>query len=252
MIYIKEEKELSVKDIFFDICAKWRSVIGICFLGVFVVALVNVPSFLQYKEVLGLSGVCKVLIKHLVVVGIVIAFCVIVFYAIKYLVSDTIKSVEEYSLYSNVKILGVIPQKNNKKHFFIDKIIKKYRGIKLFSTNRDCLIKRVANVINTEIGLKDLKNIVSIAVVSSCSASESDEFVKLVESKVLSDNIKLLSAGDIMVSADAINIIYKADCVILVERQGKSKYSEMKKTCEMLDSWNKEIMGAILLDVDAI
>ena len=92
----------------------------------------------------------------------------------------------------------------------------------------------------------------TVAIVSSNTENVSNQCEELLIKKISNDNIKLLSAGDIWTNEKAIDIVMKANYIILAERQGSSKYSELEQTCKQLESWNKEILGTVLLDVDAL
>lgn len=251
MNFVKEEKDVNLKELFLDVVGKWRSIVISSIVAMIVVAIINVPGMIKFKDILGVSVVLIEAIKYSIIAFVVVAAICVVVYAFVYMFSDKIKSVIDYNLSCNLKLLGEIPCNESKRNLFIDKVIKKIRGIKIAYSKRDNLIERVANVILAEIYIRN-KEVCKIAVVSSVAENVASEFVDLLDDKITKERVEIVSAGDILTSETSIKQVMEADYVILAERQGKSKYSELEQTCKQLTSWNKEILGTVLLDVDAL
>lgn len=251
MNYIKEEKDLNLKELFLDVISKWRSIMMLSIIALLVVFVINVPGAKEYKNLLGTTVVIKALAKYVILAFLGTMFMTMMYYAFIYMFSDKIKSASDYNLSSNVKLLGVIPREKNKRNLFIDKIIKRFKGIKILHSNRDNLLDRVANVISAETQIRS-KDICKVAVVSSYTENVANKLIELLNGKINDKMVEIVLAGDILISEKSINTIMESDFVILAEQQDKSKYSEMEQTCKQLASWNKEILGTILLDVEAL
>lgn len=251
MNFIKEERDINIKELLLHVFAKWRSILATGTCGVLLVFIINFANVLKYRKILGNTVVIVELLKYIAIGFAVPIVISIVFYAFRYMFSDIIKSTNEYNMTSELKLLGGIPKLDIKNNCFIDKIIKKCMGIKILHADRDKLIKRVYNVIAAESLLRD-KDVYMIAVVSSYKNETTESFVETLNPALAMQNLRIVSAGDILVNENAINIVMEADYVVVVEQQGKSKYSEFEQTCKNLESWNKKILGTVLLDVDAL
>ena len=53
MKYIEEEREISIKELFFYIIYKWRSILFGAIVTVITTMLINVRAILKYKDILG-------------------------------------------------------------------------------------------------------------------------------------------------------------------------------------------------------
>ena len=252
MNYIKEEKAIDLKELLFTLCLKWRSVISITLLSAVLVIAVNIPGLVEYKNELGMQLLVKPLLKNIILVSAASFVFMVFVYLCRYMCIDNIKSVQDYLNMTSVFLIGSIPIEKKCKKSRLDKFIKRISGIKIQASERDNLIKRSSLVIERNIISKMTGDSVNVAVVSSCSSDESLELFELLQNCISSDTIRIIDAGDIMNSAEAIKIVSESDYIVLAERQGKSKYSEFNQTCKQLALWNKEILGTILLDVDAL
>lgn len=251
MEYIKEEKEINIKEMIFYICLKWRVYLVVLITSILLILGLNARATYKFIPVLGKKIVFWALAKNMFIYIILILVLIVGVRALKYIFSDAIKSINEYNLMCKIKCLGIIPEANQGKRSVVDKLLYRYNGVKVARADRDVYIERICNLLKHNL-LFDSLEAVNIAIVSSCSSVESSELQQMFEKKKLSINMQIFDAGDIINSAEGVKKVSEAQYVILAERQGKSKYSELNQTCKQLSSWNKEILGTVLLDVEAL
>ena len=55
-----------------------------------------------------------------------------------------------------------------------------------------------------------------------------------------------------LTNAEAIEKLSAADCVVLVEKQEESTLADITKEIEALKAWNKTVLGAVVVNADAV
>ena len=68
----------------------------------------------------------------------------------------------------------------------------------------------------------------------------------------MDSSYKLISAPDVLTNAEPIKKVAGADCVVLVEKQEETKIADMEKELEALKTWNKTVLGVIILNTDVV
>lgn len=251
MNYFKEEREISIKEIFYYVCSRWRSIAAVVVFSMIVVMAINIPGAIEYHIILGDSVIAKEIAKYMIIVGVLLGVLITIFYVMKFLFTDTIKSVNEFAMICKMDIIGKIVAKKHKNSIF-DRWLRKLNGIKIVYKEKEQHAEYIAKVIGKSV--QDCNNQsekVKIAIISSNNL----ETAKTVEQTVgvrVDSNIELFSVGDICASPEALTYVMDAEFVILAECQGKSKYYEMEQVISKLKLWNKKILGVILIDVDAL
>ena len=251
MDFFKQEKEISIKDMFFCIAIKWRSILYVMLLAALATFIVNIVPSLKYAAILGVGVVGKALVTQIALVCVVSVICIIAVYVVVFMFTDTIKSANECASFCSIPIIGCIVKKKHKKNNILDICIKKGGGIKYrvddVEQHKQCLSKIVENVV-----LKDQKESKKRIVVVSSYSLECAERIKEAIDCGVKSNIEVLVAGDIRLYPDAIDKIASAEYVICAECQGKSKYHDLKKLVTEIAGWKKEIVGIVIEEVDGI
>lgn len=244
------ERQVNVKELFFNICVKWRSIIGVFALTLTVALIINMPAAMHYVKQLGTSKVIMMMISNGMAVGTFASIGLCIIYLFKYITSDKIKSVADYQLNCDIKLIGAIPDENIKRNSAIDRFLKKCNGIKMSNKDRDGYIDRVANILRVEMKIRDCYENTSIAVVGVCSQNV-EGFIQLIGEKV-PQSVTFIPAGDVLISSDSVDSVMRADYVLMVEREGETKYSELDSAYKMILSWKKDIIGLVLMGVEAV
>jgi len=62
----------------------------------------------------------------------------------------------------------------------------------------------------------------------------------------------VICAPDVLTNAESIEKLSAADCVVLVEKQEESTLADISKEIEALRAWNKTVLGAVVVNADAV
>lgn len=247
-----EEKEIDLKDMLYYICKKWRSV-GICSLAAMVIMiLVKIPALVDLK---GIGAILKHLGKYALIGFLVGFFLLCVIYAIIYVTSDKIKSENEFKTNCRLDILGVLPKNDGKKLNGVDRYVRRIFGInrraKEFNTLVDRLAEEIKAVLSTKsISKSDVKTIF-VTVVSTETDKTAVELSKLINSR-LNGNIKMTVAGNILENAESVRTVMNADVILMVGKIGETKYGIVEESYKKILNWEKDIIGIVLMNGDAI
>lgn len=251
MDYFKEEKEISIKELLFSVVLKWRSIISIILITMVASILINSIYAIRYIDILGKSLIISAIIKQVVINAIVSGLIMGCVYAFVHLFTDTIKSVQEFTMVCNMSIVGCIANDKVKNNSKIDKLIKKSKGIKYKIDEIESQKEYIAKVIERSLLAENTKEKQIVAIVSSCSVEYSKQVTDAIKEKI-TNMIEIIAVDDINNSPSAIDDILNADYIIFAESEGKSKYYEFDQAIRKIQEWNKKILGIILVNVDAI
>lgn len=241
---MNDEKELDLKELFYNVFRNWKFIFLFPIISVFVFLIIKVNYIFREAQVIGIA--------KLILIGYVVGFfCMIFFYVFRFITSGVIKSSSELWNYSKLNLLGVVPATSTKKDGKIDLFIKRVLGgVEIREEDCQELINCIAKEVKIEMDTI-LNGKGNIALVSSRPKEEIAKFKTMVEEQ-LPNEIKLCLAGDIRLNSKGKESAVGADCVILVEKQFESRYSDLEEICRRLNTWKKKILGIVLLDVDAI
>ena len=248
MEYIKDEKEISIKELIVSVLLQWKKILIVGVIAILIVVIGNISEAIKYIDILGAGKVVKILLKQSIIYGILAAVACGGYYAAVYLFTDNIKSVNDFVGATNIPVIGCIPDSKNKGR--IDRLIKKIVGVRLYKDNRDEYIAHIAKTIEADLMARNVSK-TDVACVVSSGVENATSLVKAIDNKMSAD-ISLVNAGDINVSSEGVSAVMQTKYIILLEQEGASKYRELKHTCQKLSSWNKDILGAVLVDVDSI
>ena len=79
-----------------------------------------------------------------------------------------------------------------------------------------------------------------------------EELQSAVDAMNIGKGLSVICAADILTSSESIEKVTSADCVILVEKQEQSVLGDITKELEALKAWNKPVLGAVVVNVDAV
>ena len=189
------------------------------------------------------NNIVKSVIKSFVIGGVIGGVISFIWYAFKSAITDTVLSAGEIKKRFNILILGEIPKRTKKKSFIDNKIATLFGETKLSESTSVC------NMIFSNINaiLSGIEN-KTVGLIGDLEDDSIMELLKNIEKNECGASVEII--GDILNSAEAINMAQKVDYVILVETQGKSKYTQISEEIERLHIWKKELLGVIVRDVD--
>ena len=248
MSLVKDEKDISIKELLCYVSLKWRRILLFIILSMVLVVTLNIRSAYKYTEFLSTNVIISAIIKRMILVGAVTGVFSIFCYILKFILADTIKSVNEFYRVCDIKVIGCFT--SEKKHSKIDELIKKAFGLKILKEDISNCASYAAKIIEVDI-VKELNtDEVVLALISSDLKMEEIEYVRELLNKYMSKKVRFIPTPEIDTHAEAIDKVIESDGVILIEKRGISKYSNIEKKCNRILSWNKNIMGVILLDMD--
>ena len=248
----RQERQINIRELVFAVAQNWRKIFIFTILAMVVTLFLNIPSAISYLGKLGVVLIAKVLIKQLIFIGIATFVGCIIVYFFVYITSDKIKSVIDYSLNCDIKLLGVSTKENHRHKNMIDNLFKKCRGIGIYYSEQDEYIQRIINVIKAELSVRNKESKVEIALVSVCEKEIISKFMNLLNKKMQDDGIIFREAANILTSAESVETVTCVDYVIMVESEDKTTYSKLNSSIKLIASWEKDIIGMILVNVDAL
>lgn len=251
MNYFKEEKEISIKELLYFCALRWRSIFTVALITAVCTAIANVFPARKYIDILGISTIVTAIVKNVVIATIVCMAFVVGIYIVKFLFTDTIKSVQEFIMICNMPILGCIPKEKKKQDCFIDKWLKKIYGVRLKCIEKEKQVEYIVKNIEKSYSLVSKNEKSRIVLVSSYSKDYAERVLELMADKI-SEKIEFVLAQDMYTSAESIDNVINADYIVFVEQQGKTKYYEFEQIIRKINSYKKNILGVILMSVDAI
>ena len=190
-------------------------------------------------------------IKALIIAGVVGAVVVAVIIAFGALMSGKLLNPEDVKSRFGLRIIGQLPGKRVKKPFaFVSRWFSKFGGITATPEDYDRLAKMVGTSIKSDLASREeAAGWKKIAFTGTVSA---EELKKAVDAMGISKEFTVVCAADILNLAESIEKLIEADCVVLVEKQEESTLADISKELEALKAWNKPVLGAVVVGVDAV
>ena len=81
---------------------------------------------------------------------------------------------------------------------------------------------------------------------------DKEELKNVVSAFGIGASYSIICAPDVLTNADSIEKLCAADCVVLVEKQEESTLADITKELEALKAWNKTVLGAVVVNADAV
>ncbi|MBP3568898.1 MAG: hypothetical protein J6K04_07000 [Lachnospiraceae bacterium] len=198
-----------------------------------------------------LAEVVKGGIKMLIIAGVAGAVVVAVIIAFGALMSGRLLNPEDVKSRFGLRIVGQLPVARTKKPFaFVSRWFSKFGGITATPEDYDRLAKMIGSSIRSDIasreGAADWKKI------AFTGTARAEELKQAVDAMGIGKEFTVVCAADILTNAEAIEKLSGADCVVLVEKQEESTIADISKELEALKAWNKPVLGAVVLNTDAV
>jgi len=190
-------------------------------------------------------------IKMLIIGGVVGAVLVAVIIAFAALLSGKLLNPEDVKNRFGLRVIGQLPAKRVKKPFaFVSRWFAKFGGITATPEDYDRLAKMVGTSIKSDVSARaEAANWKKVAFTGSLGAKELED---VVASLGMDASLSAICAPDVLTSAESIQKLSEADCVVLVEKQEESTLADITKEIEALKAWNKTVLGAVVVNADAV
>ncbi len=197
------------------------------------------------------AEIVKSSIKTLIIGGIIggVVFAVVVAFCA--LLSGKLLNPSDVKNRFGIRLIGELPTSRVKKPFaFVSRLFAAFGGITMVPEDYERMAKTAGMSLKSELSAredaKDWKNIVLTGTVSE------EELQKLLKAMDVDAAYHVTAVSDILTNAASIEKVVAADCVVLVEKQEVSKAADIAKELEALKAWNKPVIGAVVLNADAV
>ena len=200
------------------------------------------PEYTLFEQI-------KTSIKLLIIGGIVGAVVVAVLIAFGALLSGKLLNPEDLKNRFGLRVIGQLPGKRVKKPFaFVSRWFAAFGGITAKPEDYDRLAKMVGSSIKSDLASRETecKKLAFTGTVSE------KELRKAVDAMGLGKEFSVVCAADVLTNAESIEKVAAADCVVLVEKQEQSMLADITKELEALKAWNKTVLGAVVVNTDAV
>ena len=198
-----------------------------------------------------LAEVVKGGIKMLIIAGVVAAVVVAVIIAFGALMSGRLLNPEDVKSRFGLRIVGQLPAARTKKPFaFVSRWFSKFGGITATPEDYDRLAKMIGSSIKSDIASRE--EAADWKRIAFTGTARAEELKQAVDAMGIGKEFTVVCAADILTNAEAIEKLSGADCVVLVEKQEESILADISKELEALKAWNKPVLGAVVLNTDAV
>lgn len=192
-------------------------------------------------------------VKTTFIAGVLGLFAAMFLLVIYYITSDKILDIDKLQSLSVVNILGAIPRSAQKQRKASKKApaAGKGGGNKRQPMDYSAALAVAAQSIYAAALAKGIKD-GGVALTGSIGADALREFAEALNGAVADSRLRFMAAGDPLREAAAMGPITAAEFTVIVEKQGVSVCSDVVKETERIRIWGKPVLGAVLLDADAI
>lgn len=190
-------------------------------------------------------------IKVIIIAGIIGAVVVAVVVAFAALLSGTLLNPEDLKKRFGLRVIGELPCNRAKKPFaFVSRWFTAFGGITRTPEEYELLAKVAGTGIKSELASReDAKEWKQIAFTGTVGEEEMSRFLAALQ---MDAAYTVVSAANVLTNAESIQKVATADCVVLVEKQEETKLADIAKELEAIKAWNKTVLGAIVLNTDAV
>jgi capsular polysaccharide biosynthesis protein len=181
-------------------------------------------------------------IKFFIIGGIVGALLLCVWYAMRYALTDTVKTESDWRFFS-LPILGHIERDEKKKVFraidrLVDRIFARKRSL---SMDDSCAI--AAN--NIAAMLKE-QGVGEGKLVGHLDRELAENIAKKMKTAAAESSFSF--AGDVLAEQDTAKNLAGSDKVILIAENLASYTKDIRQTLTLLEAWGKKVLGVVIVE----
>lgn len=179
--------------------------------------------------------------------GMFLAVC---WYAVVYIMTQTVKDVDEVKIITNLPVFGTVLRNNeNGKRNMIDRWIDSWFAHDKKSENNDLLLTRISHEVAMLAGQKDKK-----CLLIACSGS--DQNVKKQADSLVEKLRELgmnVTSTDSLVSdnTEVLKQLESADSAVFVEQLMKSERNQIREAVELCRRCQVEVLGSVIVGSDS-
>lgn len=176
-------------------------------------------------------------------------FLTVCWYAVIYIMTQTVKDVDEVKIITNLPVFGTVLRSNdNGKRNVIDRWIDSWFAYDKKSENNDLLLTRISHEVAMLAGQKDKK-----CLLIACSGN--DQNVKKQADSLVEKLRKLgmnVTSTDGLVSdnTEVLKQLESADSAVFVEQLMKSERNQIREAVELCRRCQVEVLGSVIVGSD--
>ncbi len=194
------------------------------------------------------SDAIKSAIIIAVIVGIALFFILSITVAITAMWSNKLLNPEDMKDTFGLHLFGLLPIEKSKKAFMPAKL-SKLCGVNIKAEEYESLATIIATSIKSVADAKDInKSWKRIAFTGMIPKEDMQKAIDAIQIK----GYEVICAPKLLTTPSSIEAIASADAVVLMEEQEKTLLPDIEKELEFLQAWNKDILGAVVINADAI
>lgn len=179
--------------------------------------------------------------------GMFLAVC---WYAVVYIMTQTVKDVDEVKIITNLPVFGTVLGSNeNGKRNIIDRWIDSWFAHDKKSENNELLLTRISHEVAMLAGQKDKRNLL-------VACSESDQNLKKQADSLVEKLRELgmnVTSTDSLVSdnTEVLKQLESADSAVFVEQLMKSERNQIREAVELCRRCRVEVLGSVIVGSDS-
>lgn len=196
------------------------------------------------------ANVQYISMKYILIGFLVGMFLAVCWYAVVYIMTQTVKDVDEVKIITNLPVFGTVLRNNeNGKRNMIDRWIDSWFAHDKKSENNDLLLTRISHEVAMLAGQKDKK-----CLLIACSGS--DQNVKKQADSLVEKLRKLgmnVASTDGLVSdnTEVLKQLESADSAVFVEQLMKSERNQIREAVELCRRCQVEVLGSVIVGSDS-
>ncbi len=185
------------------------------------------------------------------IIGAAVGFVLpIVYLCVISILSGKLLNPEDMKTRFGLRVIGLLPTDNTKRAVSgLSAQIAKLGGVKIKQTQYPVLAKMIGSSIASEAAGREGSE--SWKTIAFTGTGTSEEMEKAVAAMGIT-GYSVVCAPGVLTDSASIDKVAAADCVVLVEAQEKAAVSDIEKELEALAAWKKPVLGAVVLNGDAI
>ena len=179
--------------------------------------------------------------------GMFLAVC---WYAVVYIMTQTVKDVDEVKIITNLPVFGTVLRSNeNGKRNIVDRWIDSWFAHNKKSENNELLLTRISHEVAMLAGQKDKRNLL-------VACSESDQNLKKQADSLVEKLRELgmnVTSTDSLVSdnTEVLKQLESADSAVFVEQLMKSERNQIREAVELCRRCQVEVLGSVIVGSDS-
>lgn len=197
-----------------------------------------------------IANVQYISIKYVLIGLLAGMFLAVCWYAVVYIMTQTVKDVDEVKIITNLPVFGTVLRSNeNGKRNMIDRWIDSWFAHDKKSENNELLLTRISHEVAMLAGQKDMRNLL-------VACSESDQNLKKQADSLVEKLRELgmnVTSTDSLVSdnTEVLKQLESADSAVFVEQLMKSERNQIREAVELCRRCRVEVLGSVIVGSDS-